>query len=473
MTAAKPAQSRAPAPKNRAAQSPQSHSASGAAPAAQRPAEAAPGADQWPARAPLLTGLIALAVLIFGFGAWASFTQISGAIIAGGQIKVDQNRQVVQHPDGGVVAAVLVKEGQSVAADDVLVRLDDTQLRSRLAITEGQLFELMARRGRLEAERDGRLSADFDALLVAAGARNGDVAGLISGQMRLLEARALSEAQATEQLQKRRAQIGNQIDGLSAQSEALTKQLALLAEELASQKSLLDRGLAQSARVLGLQREEARLLGSVGDLTAQKAQAEGRITEIDLEILKLGTQRREEAITRLRDLQYRELELAEQRRALIEQLSRLEITSPVSGIVYGLSVFAERAVIRPADPLMFIVPQDRPLIVEAQIEPIHIDQIFVGQEVNLRMSALDQRSTPELVGRVVQISADAFQDDATRLSYYRAEIVISEGEQAKLPPESPLIPGMPVEAFIRTADRTPIAYLVKPFTDYFTKAFRE
>ncbi|WP_353346408.1 HlyD family type I secretion periplasmic adaptor subunit [Litorivita sp. NS0012-18] len=420
-----------------------------------------------------MTGLIALAILIFGFGLWASFTQISGAIIAGGQIKVDQNRQVVQHPDGGVVAAVLVKEGQSVAADDVMVRLDDTQLRSRLAITEGQLFELMARRGRLEAERDGRLNADFDPLLIAAGARNGDVAGLISGQMRLLEARALSEAQATEQLQKRRAQIGNQIDGLSAQSEALSKQLALLAEELANQKSLLNRGLAQSARVLGLQREEARLLGSAGDLTAQKAQAEGRITEIDLEILKLGTQRREEAITRLRDLQYRELELAEQRRALIEQLSRLEITSPVSGVVYGLSVFAERAVIRPADPLMFIVPQDRPLIVEAQIEPIHIDQIFVGQEVNLRMSALDQRSTPELVGRVVQISADAFQDDATRLSYYRAEIVISEGEQAKLPPESPLIPGMPVEAFIRTADRTPIAYLVKPFTDYFTKAFRE
>ncbi|WP_235851865.1 HlyD family type I secretion periplasmic adaptor subunit [Litorivita pollutaquae] len=420
-----------------------------------------------------MAGIITLAVLLLGFGTWATFTQISGAIIAGGRIEVDQNRQIVQHPDGGVVDAVLVKEGETVSAGTILLRLDDTRLRSQLAITEGQLYELMARRGRLEAERDGTKSAVFDPLLIRAGQANSNVAGLVSGQMRLLEARSKTEEQAREQLQKRRSQIGNQIDGLTAQSDALQRQLALIGEELASQKSLLDRGLAQSARVLGLQREEARLLGSVGDLAAQKAQAEGRVTEIDLEILKLGSQRREEAITRLRDLQYRELELAEQRRALMEQLSRLDITSPVSGVVYGLTVFAERSVIRAADPLMYIVPQDRPLVVQAQIEPIHIDQIFVGQDVTLRISALDQRTTPELMGRVVHISADAFQDDATRQSYYRAEIVISEGEQAKLPAGSPLIPGMPVEAFIRTADRTPIAYLVKPFTDYFTKAFRE
>jgi len=471
MTVAKPGQRPAPKPRSAATK-----------PAAQSAAplllggggsKAADDVPNWSARVPLMAGIITLAVLLLGFGTWATFTQISGAIIAGGRIEVDQNRQIVQHPDGGVVDAVLVKEGETVSAGTVLLRLDDTRLRSQLAITEGQLYELMARRGRLEAERDGTKSATFDPLLIRAGQANSNVAGLVSGQMRLLEARSETEEQAREQLQKRRSQIGNQIDGLTAQSDALQRQLALIGEEFASQKSLLDRGLAQSARVLGLQREEARLLGSVGDLAAQKAQAEGRVTEIDLEILKLGSQRREEAITRLRDLQYRELELAEQRRALMEQLSRLDITSPVSGVVYGLTVFAERSVIRAADPLMYIVPQDRPLVVQAQIEPIHIDQIFVGQDVTLRMSALDQRTTPELMGRVVHISADAFQDDATRQSYYRAEIVISEGEQAKLPAGSPLIPGMPVEAFIRTADRTPIAYLVKPFTDYFTKAFRE
>jgi len=224
---------------------------------------------------------------------------------------------------------------------------------------------------------------------------------------------------------------------------------------------------------LNLQREEARLSGTVGELKAQRAQAEGRITEIDIEILKLGTQRREEAITRLRDLQFQELELAEQRRSLIERLSRLDIRAPVSGIVYGLQVFAKRSVIRPADPVLFLVPQDKPLVIMAQVEPIHIDEIFVNQDVTLRFSALDSRTTPELFGRVVQISADAFQDENTAFSYYRAEIELNEGEMTRLPDGTILIPGMPVEAYIQTADRTPLAYLIKPLADYFAKAFRE
>jgi len=298
-------------------------------------------------------------------------------------------------------------------------------------------------------------------------------AELIDGQERLLSARAESIAQEIDQLGKRRTQIADQITGIEAQQVSLTRQLDLIESELANQQSLLDRGLAQAARVLALQREEARLRGQAGELTAQKAQAAGRITEIDVEILKLGTRRREEAITNLRDLQYRELELLEERRALIERMSRMDITAPVSGIVYGMRVFALRSVVRPADPLLFVVPQDRPLIINAQIETIHIDKIFVGQDVSLRFSALDQRRTPELTGQVVQVSADAFEDEDTKQAFYRAEIVLSEGEQARLPEGTTLIPGMPVEAFIRTEDRTPIAYLMKPLTDYFTKAFRE
>ena len=155
------------------------------------------------------------------------------------------------------------------------------------------------------------------------------------------------------------------------------------------------------------------------------------------------------------------------------QLKRLEITAPVAGVVYGMTVFAPRSVIRAADPVLYLVPQDRPLVIAAQIEPIHIDQTHVGQEVTLRFSALDQRTTPELFGTVTQISADAFTNEETSASYYRAEIILNEGEAEKLPEGSTLIPGMPVEAFLRTADRTPLAYLVKPFTDYFSKAFRE
>ena len=247
----------------------------------------------------------------------------------------------------------------------------------------------------------------------------------------------------------------------------------LVAEELSDQQSLLDRGLAKATKVLALQRTEAQLSGQMGDLSARKAEYEGRITEIDIEITSLDAGRREEAITNLRDQQFRALELEERARALHEKLSRMDIKAPVSGIVYGLTVFAERSVIRPADPVLFLIPQDRPLIIAARVEPIHIDEIFTGQEVTLRFSSLDQRTTPELLGRVVQISADAFQDDARQISYYRAEIVLSEGEQDKIPQGITLIPGMPVESFIKTNDRTPLAYLVKPLADYFAKAMRE
>ncbi|WP_208351603.1 HlyD family type I secretion periplasmic adaptor subunit [Pseudaestuariivita rosea] len=429
--------------------------------------------QSWSARRQLIVGGVALAVLVGGFGSWSVLANIAGAIIASGQIEVDQNRQIVQHPDGGVVQTIAVDEGDLVEAGDLLIQLDPTLLRSELVIVEGQLFEVMARRGRFEAERDNLNEIIFDPILIDEAAQSGNAQTLMDGQVRLFNARLVSLDAEVNQLQKRRGQIANQIEGIEAQQTALTRQLELIRQELESQQSLFDRGLAQVSRVLSLQREEASLAGTVGQLTADKAEAEGRITEIDIEILKLNTGRREEAISQLRDLQFRELELAEQRRSLREQLSRLDIRAPVSGIVYGLQVFAPRSVVRPADPVLFLIPQDRPLVIAAQVEPVHIDQVYVGQDVTLRFSALDARQTPELFGRVIQISADAFQNEATQIPYYRAEIVLSEGEIDRLPPGATLIPGMPVEAYIRTEDRTPLAYLVKPLTDYFNKAFRE
>lgn len=235
----------------------------------------------------------------------------------------------------------------------------------------------------------------------------------------------------------------------------------------------MDRGLAQATRVLALQRESASLVGTAGELAASVAQAEGRITELDLQILGIDTTRREEAITTLRDLQYNELELRERRRALVTRLDRLDIRAPVSGIVYGLQVFAQRSVIRPADPVLYLVPQDRPLVIATQIQTRDIDQVFIGQQVALRFSAFDQRRTPELFGHVTKVSADAFQDQNTRVSFYRAEIKLDDGESARLPAGMTLIPGMPVEAFIRTEERSPLDYFLKPVADFFAKAFRE
>ncbi|MEQ3670391.1 HlyD family type I secretion periplasmic adaptor subunit [Pseudophaeobacter sp.] len=418
-------------------------------------------------------GIIALLVLVGGFGSWAALSSISGAVVASGQLEVDRNRQVVQHLDGGIVAEILVEEGDVVAKDQLLLRLDSKDLSSQLLITESQLFELMARRARLEAERDNSKDVEFNPDLLALGKNRPEVLDMMQGQRRLFHARRESTEREIEQLEKQRAQIRDQIVGIQAQQKANQSQLALIADELKSQQSLLDKGLAQASTVLSLRRTEANLAGTLGELIATEAQAGGRITEIEIQILRLGSQQREEAISQLRDLRYNELTQAETRRALIEQLQRLEITAPVSGIVYGLQVQTPRSVLRAADPVLYLVPQDRPLVIAAQVPPTDIDQIFVGQDVTLRFSALDQRETPELFGKVSLVSADSFQDQNSGISYYRAEIELNESELARLPEGAILLPGMPVESFIRTRDRSPIGYLLKPLADYFVKAFRE
>ena len=425
--------------------------------------------QRWSTTGPMTLGLIALLVLVGGFGTWAVMAQITGAVIASGQIEVDRNRQVIQHPDGGVVDVILVQEGDAVVKGDTLIRLDASLLKSELAVVEGQLFEIIARRGRLEAERDGETALTFDPLLsdVPQGP------SLIAGQTRLFDARLESNMRAIEQLQQQRAQISSQISGIAAQQTALATQSDLIQQELTDQQTLLRQQLIQASRVLALQRQEANLLGRVGELTASAAQAAERQTEIEIQIPTLASTRREEAITRLRDLQYNELELSERSRTLRQRLDRLDLRAPVSGIVYGMQVFAEQSVIRGAEPVMFLVPQDRPLVIATKVQPTDIDQIHLGQDVTLRFSAFDQRRTPELMGTVTLVSADIFLDDATQVSYYQAEVQLNEGEAEKLPEDMVLIPGMPVEAFVRTADRSPMDYLLKPLADYFAKAFRE
>jgi len=426
----------------------------------------------WSVRMPVMVGLVTLAVLVGGFGYWSVSSTLAGAIVASGTVEVDRNRQVIQHPDGGVVSEIAVDEGDTVAAGDVLIRLDPTLLQSEFNVVAGQLYEIMARKARLEAERDGAAQITLPSELSDAVATDLAVGDMIAGQQRLFEARRDSVARETDQLERRKDQIRNQIEGVTAQYTALEQQLALIGQELASQQELLDKGLAQASRVLALQREEARLRGTMGELVAARAENEGRITEIEIEILKLGTQRREDAITRIRDLQFNEAELTEKRVSLAERLSRLDIRAPLEGIVLGLNVFAERAVIRPAEPVLYLVPQDSPLVITGQVQPQDIDEVFIGQSVTLRLPAFDTQTTPDLFGQVVLVSADAFVDDPTGATYYRVEIVMNEGELDKLDGLT-LVPGMPVDSYIRTADRTPLAYLVQPFTDYFTKAFRE
>ncbi|KIN74134.1 HlyD family type I secretion periplasmic adaptor subunit [Sulfitobacter guttiformis] len=429
--------------------------------------------DKWSAWQPVLIGFIGIAVLFGGFGTWSVTSNIAGAIVASGRIEVERNRQVVQHDSGGTIAEILVNEGDLVNAGDLLLQLDAQQARSELTLIEGQLYELMARRGRLQAQRDGDEIISFPDDLVKVGRLDADAKELMEGQINLFEARRDSVAREIEQLEKQTNQIEDQINGITAQEMSLATQLELIEKQLGSQQQLLDQGLAQAATVLSLQREKARLAGEIGRLVAARAQAEGRITEIEIIGLKLGTSGREEAITQMREIRFRELSLIEQRRALLATIDRLDIRAPVSGIIYELKVTTPRSVIRAAEPLMFLVPQDRPLVIVAQVRPTNVDEISVGQEVNLRLSSLDQRTTPELKGRVILISADSIIDDTTGASFFRAEITLSPGEMERLPEGTQLLPGMPVDAFIKTGDRSPLTYLLKPVTDYFVKSWRE
>lgn len=437
-----------------------------------KPREAGEVQNLLSARPSVMVGSITAAVLVFGFGLWSVTSEIAGAVVASGQIEVSQNRQIVQHPDGGVVAEIAVKEAQAVKAGDLLIRLDGALVKSELAIVEGQLFEVLARSARLEAERNDADQPVFAGELADLAKARPEVAELIEGQRSLFDARRESVLKQSEQLQKRAAQIASQIEGVDAQVAALNQQLLLIEQELSDQRTLLDKGLAQSSRVLALEREASRLQGSVGELTSSRAQAEGRATEVELEVLRLAAVRREEASTQLRDIGARVLELAERRRALMEQIARLEIRAPVSGTVLGLAVSTPQSVIRPAEPLLYLIPQDRPLIITAQVQTIDVDQVFVGQKVRLMFPAFSSRTTPELNGHVVTVSADALVDERAQMSFYKAEIALDPGEIDRLEGLT-LIPGMPVETFIQTGARSPMGYLLKPFTDYFVTAFRE
>lgn len=428
------------------------------------------GHATYSARMPLTIGFIALALLVGGFGVWSVRTELAGAVIASGMIVVENNRQVVQHAEGGIVGEIAARDGEHVEAGDLLIELDDTLLRSDLAVAELQLIELKARRARLEAERDEVGAVSFPEELVGNGSEAAQQQ--VEGQRVLFEARRETFEKEISQIQERILQTNNQIDGAEAQLAALVVQQELAAGELTIQQDALSRGLTQSARVSALRREAARLAGEIGQLQSDIARLKGEIAALEIEQIRVRNARREAAITELRDIQFRELELAEQRQSLLKRMDRLYIRAPVSGIVYGSAVFARNAVVSAAEPLMFIVPQDQPLVINARVEAIHIDQVHVGQPAALRFSAFNQRLTPEVLARVTSISADVFEDEVTGLTYYRVELLPLEDELAKLEGQE-LLPGMPVEVHIKTDDRTPLSYLTKPLTDYFGRAFRE
>lgn len=426
---------------------------------------------RWSARFSMFLGFAALAALIGGLGVWSVQARISGAVVAPGMIELESNRQVVQHLEGGMVEEILVRDGATVAAGDVLIRLDGSALRSERAVIRDQLREHIARIARLIAERDDTDEVSFPDELVRAAVYSPETQTMIDGQRDLFEARNVSLERTDEQLREQITQIENQIRGLDAQYAALVEQRDILVEDLEGRESLLERGLIQRGQVTTQQRELAQLNGDIGRVEADTARWRGEIAALNIERLKLETTRREEAIGELRDLRAAELELRERLRNLDQTLDRLDIRAPMSGVVHGNTVFAVKSVVQSGQPIMYIIPQDQPLVVAVRLQPIHIDEVLVGQEAGLRFTAFDQRQTPEIEAHVSELSADVLTDEATGQTFYRAEITPDEGQMERL--GQTLVPGMPVESYIHTGDRSPLAYLTKPLVDYFNRAMRE
>jgi HlyD family secretion protein len=428
--------------------------------------------DRWNIGRFLILGYATLAFMVVGFGAWGGFTSIAGAIVAHGTIEVQGNRQVVQHAKGGVIEKINVRDGDVVKAGDVLVELAGDDERSEFGIVEGQWFEILARKARLAAERDLTDTIVFSPELVARAAQDPKVAELMVAQQQQFEASAKVRDEELAQLTEREQQIEKQNVGLVAVDKATRSQLDMLSQEIKVQEDLLAKGLTQLARVLALKREFASLEGEGARAEAAIAENGGKIAETAIERVRLVSKMREEAIGELRDLEYREIELRERRAALTLQIEDLQLRAPVSGVVYGSTVDTLRGVIRAAEPIMYIVPQDAGLVVKAKVEPVNIDRVHVGQDARMRFAAFDARTTPEVDGKVLKVSADAIVEQQTQMRYYLAEISITQEARDKLG-EVEILPGMPVESYIRTGDRSPLVYLTKPLTDYFAKAFRE
>ncbi|MCR6734299.1 MAG: HlyD family type I secretion periplasmic adaptor subunit [Afipia sp.] len=419
----------------------------------------------------LIVGLVVVTLLTCGLGGWASTAQISGALIAPGSIVVDSNVKKVQHPTGGVVGEVRARDGDRVKAGDVVVRLDDTITKASLAIVTKGLNGLLARRARLLAEQDGAERITFPPELMESFA-DPEVQSLIGNEIKLFQVRSSGRVGQKAQLKERILQLKEEISGLEAQENAKSREIELIQKELVGVRDLFAKNLVQISRLTVLERDAARLDGDRAQFVAQKAQAKGKITEIELQIIQIDKDLSSEVSKEMREINDKIGEFVERKVTAEDQLRRIDIRAPQDGMVLQSTVHTVGGVITAGDAIMLIVPESDNLSVEAKVNPQDIDQLRIGQKTLLRLSAFNQRTTPELNGTISRISPDTTTDQRTGQSYYTIRVSLPPEEVAKLG-DVKLIPGMPVEAFVQTGERTMISYLAKPLSDQLMRAFRE
>ncbi|SFL52644.1 HlyD family type I secretion periplasmic adaptor subunit [Methylorubrum salsuginis] len=411
-------------------------------------------------------------VLVFGIGGWATFTHVSAAVIAPGQLVAETDIKKVQHPTGGVVGQLLVREGQRVSAGDVLIRLDETQTRANLDIVLKAMDELAARRARDEAERDGHKTIQFPDELVSRIDSDPSVARLIDGESRLFASRVAGREGQKAQLRERVDQLRQEISGLTEQAAAKDREIVLIGQELKGVRELYSKNLVPLSRVTALERDGARIEGERGQLIASTASARGKIAETELQIFQIDQEMRTEVGKDLAEIRGKWSELREKRIAAEDQLKRIEMRAPQDGYVHQMTVHTIGGLVTPSEPAMLIVPAADQLLVEVRVQPQDIDNVRVGQKANLRFSAFNMRTTPEIDGVVVRVSADVTTDPKTGMSFYTARIRIADDDKNHLKGLR-LVPGMPVESYTQVGERSVLSYLTKPLTDQLAKAWRE
>jgi len=420
----------------------------------------------------LIGGMILGVILLAAIAGWARTTQLAGAVIAPGVVVVDSVVKKVQHPTGGVVGEINVRDDDYVTAGEVVVRLDETQTKANVGVYAKSLNELEARQARLEAEKDGADAIDFPSDLLIRENSDADVAHALTGERKLFKLRVDARAGQKAQLRERVSQLKEEVNGLAEQIDAKSEEIALIQEELQGVMDLWKKKLVPFTRVTALKRDAARLDGERGQLIASKASTGGKIAEVQLQIIQVDDDARSKVAEELSDVRAKIGELSERKIAAEDQLRRIDIRAPQSGHVHQLTVHTLGQVISPGETIMIIVPDEDSLGVEAKVSPTDIDQLGPDQAVVLRFSAFDQRATPEVNGTVKWVSADVTKDEKTGASYYTMHVSVSAEELAELKGLK-IVPGMPVEAFVQTGTRTALSYFFKPLSDQVKRAFRE
>jgi len=404
-------------------------------------------------------------------GSWVTLVPLSGAVVLPGKLVVESSLKKIQHPSGGVVVAIPVQDGMHVNAGTVLVRLDETQVRANEQLVANQLDQVRARIARLIGEREGSNGLQLSKALAD---RIGDpaVAQLVAAETALFNARAAARNGQKQLSQSNISQFEKQIDGLNAEIQSKTSQIGLIASELTGIQELYAKGLVPLTRMTTLQRDSARLEGERAELTATIAATKAKIGQAQLQISQIDQDFRSEVMKDLREAQDKEAELAERNVAARDQLDRIEIRAPTSGIVHELAVHTIGGVIRPGDVIMEIVPDADALEIEGHLPPNEIDQVAVNQRAYLRFSTLDRPTMAQVAGTVTYVSADLSHDEQSNANFYTVKIGLPSGERHRLDGMT-LVSGMPVEIFLQTGSRTMLRYLLKPITDQFHRMFNE